>query len=446
MKSSLQKSPVYIVLGNRPKNYYNRGVFCKVLVFKVNGKQYFQITILKKTMSEEKKLDPQILKERIGKHLRTADELTHQQRYDEALREIEQALEIDPKNNFARSFLERVKLMHKRAQPKEPDQAIAEEKKSEDRTALISQYLSAAEEYINKKDYAHALEEVARVYKIDPMNYYAQSFSERIDILTHEKNIENDKPVVTLVQPELPDIQLPPPPVRGSTLMYCEFLKEAWFDGKITEQEAAELSALRDLFNITQEEHRRLERETRIEAYLEGLRIAWRDNSLTGLEQKALQMMLVKYGISPEEQAEAESRYAAINKSSKSRGTLLLVDGDRKTLVSLSKELQHHGLTVLLAQKAEDALQILRTHTPHLILSEILFTKDQMDGVEFRKKVSEQSALKQIPFFFISSMTSKKVIHACYRLGVDHVVIKPIDIKLLLSMIEGKLPISLQEK
>ena len=50
-------------------------------------------------MSEEKKLDPQVLKERIGKHLRTADEFTHQQRYEEALMEVERALEIDPKNN-----------------------------------------------------------------------------------------------------------------------------------------------------------------------------------------------------------------------------------------------------------------------------------------------------------------------------------------------------------
>ncbi len=228
--------------------------------------------------------------------------------------------------------------------------------------------------------------------------------------------------------------------------MYCELLKEVWFDGKITEQEATELSALREIFGITQEEHINLERETRIEAYLEALRIAWRDNSLTGLEQKALQMMLEKYGISKEEQAEAESRYAEIKKLSKSRGTILVVDPDRKTLVSLSKELQQHGLTVLLAQKAEDALQILSTHIPNLILSEVLFPQGQMDGVGFRRKLSEHSTLKRTPFIFVSSITNKKVIHACYRLGVDHVLVKPIDMKALLSMVEGKLLISPQER
>jgi CheY-like chemotaxis protein len=397
-------------------------------------------------VSEGKKLDPQDLKERIGKHLRTADEFTRQQRYDEALMEIERALEIDPKNNYARSFLERVKLMHKRFQPKELDQTVSEEKTEEERSALISRHLSKAEEYINKKDYAHALEEVALVYKIDPKHYYAQTYSERIDILMNEKSIENDKPVVTRVQPVVPDIQPLQSPASGSTLMYCELLKEVWFDGKITEEEAQELSVLRDLFGITQEEHLKLERETRIAAYLEALRIAWRDNSLSGLEQKTLQMMLDKYSISKEEQAEAESRYAEIKSASKSRGTILIVDSDRQILVSLSKELQQHGLTALLSQKVEDALQILSTHKPNLILSEILFPKNQIDGMGFRRKLSEDPALKRTPFFFMSSITDKKVIHACYRLGVDHVFVKPIDMKMLLSTIEGKLHVSPQEK
>jgi response regulator RpfG family c-di-GMP phosphodiesterase len=119
---------------------------------------------------------------------------------------------------------------------------------------------------------------------------------------------------------------------------------------------------------------------------------------------------------------------------------------DHQTLVSLSKVLQHHGLTALLAQKVEDALQILSTHTPNLIISEILFQKDHMDGVEFRRKLSEQSALRRIPFFFISSVTDKKVIHACYRIGADHVLTKPIDMKTLLAMIEGKFHVSPQEK
>jgi CheY-like chemotaxis protein len=394
-------------------------------------------------MPENKDLDPQVIKERIGKHLRTADEFARQQRYEEALLEIDQALEIDPKNQYARSFHERVKLMHKRSQPKESGQ-VEEGNSLEERMAAISRYLSTAEVYINKREFARALEEVAKVYKIDPKNYYAQTYSERIDILMHDKSIENDKPVASFIQPVVPDVQPEEIYQRGSTQMYYELLKEVWFDGKITEQESHEMSAFRELFGITDEEHVKFEREIKVQAYLEALRIAWRDHSLSGLEQNALQGMLEKYAISKEEQTEAESRYAEISKPALSRGVILVVDKDRQTLVSMSKGLQSNGITVLLAQRVEDALQILSTHTPAFIFSEIVFRKDEMDGIEFRKKIGEHEVLRSIPFIFISSLSDKKVIHACYRLGADNVLLKPIDIPLVMSIVEGKLPASAQ--
>ena len=128
-----------------------------------------------------------------------------------------------------------------------------------------------------------------------------------------------------------------------------EFLKEAWMGGKITDDEAKKLAAMRDLFGITLENHKQLEHEVKIEAYLEALYIAGRDNVLTDLEQKTLLMMRIKYDITPEELAEAEARYKNIRHSSKSRGTILIVDADRDILVSLSKLMKHRGFTVLLS-------------------------------------------------------------------------------------------------
>jgi CheY-like chemotaxis protein len=454
-------------------------------------------------MAEEKKLDPQVLKERVGKHLRTADEFTRHQRYEEALLEIEAALELDAKNNYARSFYERVKLMHKRMQ-KDNAPAAPVEMSLEDRMALISQHLSTAEEYINKRDYKHALEEVAKVYKIDPKNYYAQTYSQRIDTLMLEENkggIESSQftfeqiPQEVLLsdlsdqkQPEAPkpqppvqvppeiqkpqqpeqiqpaarrpqpagqtqpEVQLPIPAQqsqpeapkpqileRGSIAMYRELLKDVWLDGKVTEQEAQELATMRELFGITQENHIQLEREIKIEAYLEALRIAWRDNTLSEMEQKTLQMMREKYGISPEEQSIAEKRYDEVKRSIKSRSTILIVDTDRTVLVSLSKLFKLHGFTVLMAQKVEDALQILNNQMPNIILTEVLFPNSQIDGVGFLQRVREHSVLKKTPVFFMSSIDDKKVLLASYRLGIDQFLIKPVDTEVLIAMIEGKL-------
>ncbi len=390
-------------------------------------------------MTEEKKINPQVLKEWIGKHLRTADEFTRVRRYEEAIIEIEHVLEIDPKNNYARSFLERVKMMHKRAKQQETQQAGPVEMSLEERMAVISHHLSIAEDFINKKDYKHALEEVARVYKIDPTNYYAQTYSERIDLLILEETVEKNKVVVPEIQPKAPDVPQPPSPERGSTPMYRELLKQAWFDGSVSEKEAMELAAMRELFGITPENHKQLEREIKIEAYLEALRIAGRDNIITDTEQKTLQMMRTKYGISPEEQAVAESMYNEIKRSSKLRGTILIVDTDRETLVSLGNALKQRGYTIFMAQKVEDAYQILVSQTPNIILSELFFTNSQIDGVAFFKKLKEHSILKHVPFFFVSSLTDRKIIQAGLRLGVDHFITKPVNIDLLLAIIEGKL-------
>jgi CheY-like chemotaxis protein len=392
-------------------------------------------------MPNENRLDPQALKERIGKHLRTADEFTRYQRYEEAILEIESALELDPKHNYARSFLERVRLMQKRLHEKEAVQSGPAEMSLEERMEIISRHLSTAEGFINKKDYKHALEEVALVYKIDPKNYYAQTYSERIDILMLEENNEASKVTKTEIPPDAAVVPQQPVSERGSTPMYRELLKEAWFDGKISEEEARKLAAIRELFGITPEKHRQLEHEVKIEAYLEALYIAARDNVLSDMEQKTLTMMRIKYGITPEEQAAAEARYDENKRLSKSHGTILLVDTDKNVLMSLSKVLKQRGFSVLLAQKAEDAMQLLMRQTPNMILSELFFTNSQIDGVAFFEKLQGHLLLKQVPFIFISSLTDKKIIQAGLRLGIDHFITKPIDVDLLLAIIDGKLRI-----
>jgi response regulator RpfG family c-di-GMP phosphodiesterase len=149
--------------------------------------------------------------------------------------------------------------------------------------------------------------------------------------------------------------------------------------------------------------------------------------------------MREKYAISAEDQAVAEKRYNEIKRTSPPRGIILIVDSERETLVTLSKVLKQKGYTVLMAQKVEDAFQILVSQIPNLILSEILFPNSVIDGVGFFQKLREHPVLKRTPFFFISSISDKKVIQASYRLGADHFLPKPIDLDTLLAVIEGKL-------
>jgi PleD family two-component response regulator len=215
-------------------------------------------------------------------------------------------------------------------------------------------------------------------------------------------------------------------------------------DGKVTEEEESDLAGMREWFDITIEQHRQMEREVKIEAYREALYLARRDKGLSEMEQKTLSMMRQKFAISPEEQAEAEGKFYEETKgSSKTRGTILIVDGDKDMLMSLGGMLKQQGYDLLLSHRVEEAYKILLNQTPDLIISEIYFMISDIDGITFFKKMKEHATLKRRPFIFISSLTDKKLVQAILRLGADHYLPKPLNTELLLAIVDGRLRMSL---
>jgi len=134
-------------------------------------------------MFNKKKSPTEPFKERVSKHLRTADELVRQKKYDDALLEIEAAFELDPKNMYIRSFLERTRYLIQKENEKRTKEFGEMDMPLERRMQTVSRLLASAEEFIKVKLYHRALAVVARVYQIDPKNHYAQLYSERIEEL-----------------------------------------------------------------------------------------------------------------------------------------------------------------------------------------------------------------------------------------------------------------------
>ena len=382
-------------------------------------------------------------KEQLSKHLRSADELTRAQNYEAALLEIDKALQIDPKNNLARQFQERVRLMMKRSLPQtnaakhEGIQAPS----LEERMQLISDLLAVAEDLIAQKHYRLALEKVAEVYKIDPTNYYAQAFSDRITQLMDAEEAEGVKIFHTPVDRTLTGTEAAPAShvEKGSLGMYRELLKEVWFDGKVTAEESHQLAEVRALFGITNDEHERLEREIKVEAYLEALKIVWRDGIASEQEKLVLQQMRIKYGLTGDDVAKAEQKIAEARRGPKNKETILLVDPDRESMIATGKFFRAHGYHVLITQKAEDAFQAIVKQLPDVILSELKFNAGAFDGFAFLEKVKEHPTLRFKPFIFITKTTDAKVLRASLRLGAHHVFAKPLDLETVLAAIEGKI-------
>jgi CheY-like chemotaxis protein len=221
--------------------------------------------------------------------------------------------------------------------------------------------------------------------------------------------------------------------------MYRELLKEVWFDGKVNEDESRELKKVRDIFRISDEEHKELEKQVHIDAYIEALRIAWRDGVISQNENDVLQMMRHKFNISMEEHMSAEAKILWAKNTPHAKAAVMLVDDERTFLLSLAAKLRKHGYDVLTAENVELALESLQRSLPAIIVADLLFGEGKMTGLEFYQKVRENPRLKNLPFLLMSGISDEFVVRAGMRLGVDNFIQKPFDLELLLATIEGKL-------
>ncbi len=414
---------------------------------------------------------PSPLKETVAKHLRAADNLAKEGRLDNAVLEIQKALKLDPRNYYARSFLDRVQVEIEKARQKDSKTERKAAEDEERRIEFVSQCLRKADQFIAAKDYRAALQEVAQVYKIDPNNHFATSYSDRIEILMRQETSPGAKPGqiaakspappatppptgagTTIAEPpRMTGAPLPAPGVtelsgapgsteKGSLVMYRQMLKEMWADGKITPEEDQELRKVRQLFNITDTEHADAEKQVHIEAYVDALKIAWRDGVISPTENAVLELMRQKYNITLEEHMSAEAKILwARNNNALAKGTILIVDDDRTLLLTLAAQLKKHGYNTVTADKIEKAIKLLDQVTPHLVLSDLMFGPGEMTGLEFYQHVRNHPNFKQLPFLLMSGISDEFVFRAGVRMGIDDFLAKPFSLELLLATIEGKL-------
>ncbi|MFH0991559.1 MAG: response regulator [bacterium] len=397
------------------------------------------------------KSEPQTnpLKEKVAKHLRTADGLTKQGNYEQAIVEIDNALKLDPKNYYARSFLERVRTQMQRIKDQAVKQLRTEAMDEEKRDAIISEALRTAEFFIDSREYPKALQEIAKVYAIDPTNYFARSYSDRIEVLMEQGGPSESATAYANAVPPPQEATTMPEPVpeapvgreigRASLTLYQEMLKEMLFDGKINQDESMELQKVRDLFGITQEQHEEMIKQVKIDAYVEALRIAWRDGNISKNEAQVLQMMRQKYNISMEEHMSAEARILWARNTAATKATILIVEDEVSILLTLAAQLKKHGYEVKTAETVEQALEVIAQSPPSLILSDLLFPEGSLNGLEFYQRVREHTNLQDIPFLLMSGVSDQFVVRAGMRMGVDSFLQKPFDLELLLATIEGRL-------
>jgi CheY-like chemotaxis protein len=113
--------------------------------------------------------------------------------------------------------------------------------------------------------------------------------------------------------------------------------------------------------------------------------------------------------------------------------SLLLVDGDARSLRVLEVSLKKAGFNVTTAVNGKDALEKVQTAKPDLIISDTELP--EMDGFTFCKQLKADPDCAEIPFIFLTDQLSIERKIQGLELGVEDYLTKPIYIKEIITRV-----------
>ncbi|MFC1654542.1 response regulator, partial [Myxococcota bacterium] len=116
------------------------------------------------------------------------------------------------------------------------------------------------------------------------------------------------------------------------------------------------------------------------------------------------------------------------------RQSLLVVDGDPKSLRVMEVSLRKAGFSVTTAVNGQDALEKVGISLPDLVISDTKM--DVMDGFEFCNKLKSEPQWSHIPFIFLTNQKAIEDKVKGLELGVDDYLTKPIYIKEIITRVK----------
>ncbi len=120
--------------------------------------------------------------------------------------------------------------------------------------------------------------------------------------------------------------------------------------------------------------------------------------------------------------------------SKREKGVEILIVEDSPTQAEqLRYLLEINGYPVTSAANGKEALSILLTHKPALIISDILMP--EMDGYTLCKEIKSDENLKDIPVILVTSLSSPQDVLKGLECGADNFITKPYEEKYLLSRV-----------
>jgi len=117
---------------------------------------------------------------------------------------------------------------------------------------------------------------------------------------------------------------------------------------------------------------------------------------------------------------------------------ILLIEDNDPIRENTMEWLELSGYEIMVACGGNDALKMMATKKPDLILCDIMMP--QMDGYEFLKIIKQEYQLASIPFIFFTAYSEKKDIERGLQMGATDYIVKPFEPDQLVVTIRKYLP------
>jgi CheY-like chemotaxis protein len=381
------------------------------------------------------------IKKKVSEILKRVDRLIRAGEIDQAMREIIQAKEIDPKNVYVFAYEERITYLreehekHKQQEKTRKDAEEAARRRDEEAQRKIEEALPKRQPQVQQKEVSHPQHEAPPISITPPLQTTEDTRS--VEELEQElREAEAELLRKEEQRPGKPEDKSAPP---DRLAHYQRELEKAWEDGILTPFEEEQLKDLRMLLGITIQEHFRLTKQTQLESYLKAFRQSWSSGAIAPERASELSDLRTRYQISAEESDKLEAEVLWEVRGGAQPATLVIIDDDVKLLNLVSEILREASYNVRSFTTSDDAYRFLKDSTPDMIISDINLETSTMGGFTFYEKIRELDHLQNVPFIFLSGLTDEVLIRTGKELGVDDYLTKPFSDETLLATIKGKL-------
>lgn len=116
---------------------------------------------------------------------------------------------------------------------------------------------------------------------------------------------------------------------------------------------------------------------------------------------------------------------------------VLIVDDIPENIQNLGEMIKDFDLDVKIAEGGQEAINIIDTYTPDIILLDLMMP--HVNGWDVIDHVREKYNKNEMVIIVVSLLSNKDNIDECYELGANDYIIKPVIKARLISSIESHL-------